>query len=182
MQSQMELSLFLVEMSEEQRHPWDKSCGADHTSKCHQERVLDAVHGPRAFQRIVEKGEGSEGGLHGVREGPCAAVPCEPGAQLAEEHPLCHFLVFQLLQEGVEPYIRYSRQKSLAKSGNPDQELNTVFPQKMQNLVNTGEDEGVSVASQSLRPFPGQITITENHAVCNFEGLPVFIRNKACLH
>jgi hypothetical protein len=42
MQSQMELSLFLVEMSEEQRHPWDKSCGADHTSKCHQERVLDA--------------------------------------------------------------------------------------------------------------------------------------------
>ena len=43
------------------------------------------VHGPRAFQRIVEKGEGSEGGLHGVREGPCAAVPCEPGAQLAEE-------------------------------------------------------------------------------------------------
>lgn len=42
------------------------------------------------------------------------------------------------------------------------QELNTVFPQKMQNLVNTGEDEGVSVASQSLRPFPGQITIIIN--------------------
>lgn len=32
----------------------------------------------------------------------------------------------------------------------------------MQNLVNARKDEGVSVAPQSLCPFPGQITIITN--------------------
>lgn len=43
------------------------------------------VLGPRAFQRIVEKGNGSEGSLHGVCEGSGTAVPREPGTQLAEK-------------------------------------------------------------------------------------------------
>lgn len=38
----------------------------------------------RAWQGIVGEGQGCEGGLHGVGHCPCAAVPGEPGAELAE--------------------------------------------------------------------------------------------------
>lgn len=39
----------------------------------------------RAGEGIVGEGQGSEGGLHGVGHGPRAAVPGEPGAELAEK-------------------------------------------------------------------------------------------------
>lgn len=38
-----------------------------------------------ARQGKVKKSQGSERGLHGVGQCPGAAVPCEPGAQVAEE-------------------------------------------------------------------------------------------------
>lgn len=43
------------------------------------------VCGLGTLQRVVGERNGSKSSLHGVREGPGAAVPCKPRAQLAKK-------------------------------------------------------------------------------------------------
>lgn len=104
--------LFLLEVEEQQRKPDDQGCGSHDDSQGHQSQVLLAgktstittslwiIDAERwanrkdecepavcfgARQGEVEQGQAGEGGLHAVGQGAGAAVPGEPGAQLAEE-------------------------------------------------------------------------------------------------
>lgn len=51
MQNKIKLFLFLPEMSEDQRYPWNDSCGTNYEGKCHQGRVLDTIYKENVLSR-----------------------------------------------------------------------------------------------------------------------------------
>ena len=62
---------------------------------------------------IVIESYGCEDSLHWVGEGPCAAVPCEPGCQLTEEGPLRHLVATEAFRQFVQVQVSQGSKKAL---------------------------------------------------------------------
>lgn len=127
MSDEPEFVFFLPEMIDQQRKPDDQSSWTNNDRQGNQTQIFCTVvcFGPREGK--IKKSQAGDGGLHAVGQGPGAAVPREPRAQMAEERPFSNIMSFQRLDEEEEFYISTRGKECLNYPGKPYQEVDCVI-------------------------------------------------------